>query len=68
MAHEDGRRQGDWYYCLTHKTVEDAASCHSFHRLGPYATREDAENALQKVAERNAKWDEEDREWNEPQK
>ena len=33
------------------------------HRLGPYATREEAEHALQSVAERNEKLDAEDREW-----
>jgi hypothetical protein len=60
-----GDEQGKWYYCLDHKTVEDLMGCRSSNRLGPYATREEAQNALQKVAERNAKWDEEDRLWNE---
>lgn len=60
--------QGKWYYCLDHKTVEGESGCRSVNRFGPYATREEARNALQKVAERNEKWDEEDRAWNEPEK
>ncbi|MBW3082276.1 hypothetical protein [Bifidobacterium phasiani] len=32
-------------------------------RLGPYATREDAEDAWATVEERNRAWDEDDREW-----
>jgi len=65
---EQGNEQGKWYYCLDHKTVEDAWGCRSVNRFGPYATREEAQNALQKVAERNEQWDEEDRAWNEPEK
>lgn len=59
---------GPWYYCLEHKTVETADGCRSINRFGPYSTREEAENAMQTVAERNEQWDEEDREWDEPGK
>ncbi len=31
--------------------------------LGPYATRADAERALQTAARRTEQWDREDREW-----
>ena len=65
MVHGAEDDRGKWYYCLDHKAVEDIKGCRSSNRLGPYPTREEAENALQKVAERNAKWDEEDRLWNE---
>ncbi|QGN33422.1 hypothetical protein [Microlunatus sp. Gsoil 973] len=58
--------QGMWYYCLDHKTVEPKDGCRSINRFGPYATREEAQHALEKVAERNEQWDEEDREWDEP--
>jgi hypothetical protein len=49
-----------WYYCLTHHTVEPLEGCKAADRLGPYPTYEDAANALQRVAERNQAWDDED--------
>ena len=55
--------QGPWFYCLKHHTVEDRDGCAERHRLGPYDTRAEAEQALQKVAERNEKADAEDRAW-----
>jgi hypothetical protein len=55
--------QGPWFYCLKHHTVETRDGCAERHRLGPYDTREEAEHALQGVAERNEKLDQEDREW-----
>lgn len=45
-----------WYYCLDHKQVEGEAGCPNKRRLGPYPTRDQAEHALQKVAERNEAW------------
>ncbi len=48
---------GDWYYCLDHKSVEPYTGCKSVDRLGPYPTRDEAEQALDKVAERNEEWD-----------
>jgi hypothetical protein len=48
---------GDWYFCLTHLRIEHGAACANAERLGPYATREDAERALQTAAERNEAWD-----------
>lgn len=55
-----------WFYCLDHKTVETADGCRSANRFGPYATREDAEHALERVAQRNEEADRQDREWDEP--
>ena len=55
--------QGPWFYCLKHHTVEDRDGCAERHRLGPYATREEAEHALQSVAEREEQLTEEDRRW-----
>ena len=50
-----------FWYCLKHHTVETGERvCKAVHRLGPYATREEAEHALERVAERNEKWDAED--------
>ena len=46
-----------WWYCLKHRTVEHGAGCPGKDRLGPYASREEAENALELVRERNQEWD-----------
>jgi len=55
--------QGPWFFCLKHHTVEDRDGCAERHRLGPYDTREEAEHALQSVAERNEQLDADDRKW-----
>ncbi len=49
--------QDQWYYCLVHHTVEPAEGCKAIERLGPYATREEAEQALQIAQARNEEWD-----------
>ncbi len=54
---------GPWFYCLKHNTVEDRDGCAERHRLGPYATREEAGRALSSVAEREKQITAEDREW-----
>lgn len=51
---------GQWYYCLKHHAVEGALGCKLKDRLGPYATREEAEHALEKVKERNDAWQAQD--------
>jgi hypothetical protein len=57
--------EGPWFFCIKHHTVETRDGCAERHRLGPYDTREEAEHALQSVADRNEKLDAEDRKWNE---
>jgi hypothetical protein len=52
-----------WWWCLEHHAVEGPDGCGPSDRLGPYDTREEAERALEKVAERNAAWDN-DPNWN----
>lgn len=53
-----------YYWCLRHNRVEtDANACAARHRLGPYGSEEEAERALERVAERNAEWDAEDARW-----
>ncbi|MDR6172742.1 hypothetical protein QE366_000001, partial [Nocardioides zeae] len=42
----------DWWFCLKHHTVEPRSGCKNKDRLGPYATREEASHALEKVEER----------------
>jgi hypothetical protein len=53
-----GDARGDWYYCFKHERVETREECHLKDRMGPYPTREDAEHWRERVAERNAEWDE----------
>ena len=55
---DDGQR---WWYCLRHHTVEPGPGCPAKDRLGPYATREEAERALETVRRRNEDWDAQDR-------
>ena len=52
-----------FWYCLKHHAVETRDGCAERHRLGPFETRADAEQALQRVAERNERADAEDRAW-----
>jgi hypothetical protein len=49
-----------WWYCLKHGNVEQGPGCPGKDRLGPYATREEAEHALDRVRERNEEWDAQD--------
>ena len=53
----------EYWFCLTHHTVEGAEGCRNAERLGPYASMADAAHALEKVAERNETWDN-DPKWN----
>jgi hypothetical protein len=43
----------DFYFCLEHHAVEEQGQCRADNRLGPYPSREAAQHALEKVAERN---------------
>ncbi len=52
-----------YYFCLEHHTVEGADGCRAADRLGPYSSREEAQNALAKVEQRNDEWDN-DPAWN----
>jgi hypothetical protein len=50
--------QQRWWFCVKHNTVEpDDGECAGKNKLGPYATREEAEHALETVRERNETWD-----------
>ncbi|WP_198671884.1 hypothetical protein [Desertihabitans aurantiacus] len=53
----------EYYWCLEHKTVETREGCKALNRLGPYPTREEAAQAMEKVAQRNEQWDAEDERW-----
>jgi len=54
---QDPARKEEWYFCLDHRTVEPADGCRAAVRLGPYPTREEAEQALETVERRNDAWD-----------
>lgn len=55
--------ENEYYYCLKHRTVEPWDGCRSTDRLGPYATRAEAQAALERVAARNERWEHDPR-WN----
>lgn len=55
--------KNEWYFCLTHHTVEPYHGCRAADRLGPYPTEEEARRALEKVQQRNRAWDN-DPNWN----
>lgn len=46
-----------WYWCLTHSEVEQGAGCANMKRLGPYGTREQAEQAPARVRARTEQQD-----------
>ena len=56
----------EWYYCVEHGEVEPALGCPVKDRLGPYATREEAELALERARQRTEQWDKEDEAWESP--
>lgn len=53
----------EYWFCLTHHTVEGAEGCKNADRLGPYESEAEASRALDRVAERNEAWDN-DPAWN----
>lgn len=55
--------EGEYWYCLKHRTVEGRDGCRNADRLGPYGSQAEASQALQRVEERNEAWDS-DPDWN----
>ena len=54
----------EYFWCLDHKKVESGDErCSSNQALGPYPSAEDASHAIDRVAERNDAWDEDDKRW-----
>lgn len=63
MERDDSAAVGDdqrWWFCLRHSAAEHGPGCPNRVRLGPYPSREAAENALQTVQERNEEWESDD--------
>lgn len=54
-----------WWWCLKHERVEPELGCADTKRVGPFATVEEAQRALQTVQERNKQYDAEDEAWEE---
>jgi hypothetical protein len=46
-----------WFFCLKHMRVEHGPGCPDRDRMGPYATENEAANALQHARERNKQWE-----------
>lgn len=53
-------REEQWWFNLITQQVEQGPGAPNRERLGPYATKDEAEHALQKAAERNEAWDADD--------
>lgn len=54
-----------WYWCLTHKTVERGAACRATDRMGPYPSRQAALDWQSSHESRADTWEQEDRDWEE---
>ncbi|KFI68654.1 hypothetical protein [Bifidobacterium magnum] len=54
----------EWYYNTATGKVELGPKSPMANRLGPYKTKEEAENALKIAEERNKAWEDQDHEWN----
>jgi hypothetical protein len=54
-----------WYNVSSGQVESDDDKGQAEDLMGPYASREEAANALQTARERTEKWDAEDREWEE---
>ena len=59
----DGSAPKEWYFNTVTGRAELGPKSPVGHRMGPYATREDALDAWRIVHERNLVWDEQDRAW-----
>ena len=49
-----------WYFCLEDQRVEPEDGCANAERLGPYESEHAARQALERAAERNAAFDDDD--------
>lgn len=55
----------EYFYNLSTGQVEEGRQSHGEDLMGPYPTREAAQNALGTAKARNEAWEDEDREWKE---
>ncbi|MBO7717663.1 MAG: hypothetical protein J6S17_02485 [Aeriscardovia sp.] len=52
-----------WYFNIKTGKVEYGRISSLFDVMGPYNSEQEARNALEKAAQDNSKWDEENRSW-----
>ncbi|MFZ1361777.1 MAG: SPOR domain-containing protein [Candidatus Nanopelagicales bacterium] len=52
-----------WWYNILTNQVEEGAGAPNSERLGPFDTELEAQNALDKVKERNDEWSKQNAEW-----
>jgi hypothetical protein len=64
MGQSEVMSESGFYWCVRHNRVETGDNvCPARYTMGPYASREIAEGALRRIAERNEKLDAEDAAW-----
>ncbi|WPF65507.1 MULTISPECIES: SPOR domain-containing protein [unclassified Corynebacterium] len=56
-------KEAQWFYHPTTGEVTQGLGGSWTDRMGPYATREEAEQALEKAAQRNDAYDAQDDDW-----
>lgn len=54
----------EFYFNVKTRQVEQGPQSDYTNRMGPYATRAEAEAALATAQKRNESWDESDEKWN----
>ena len=58
------RRKERWYWCQEHERAEEKReACARDKRLGPYESKEAAENWRERFEAREEAWEEQDEEW-----
>ena len=55
----------EFWWCLTHARVEEGPGCPNMERMGPYASREQAEGAIARAKARTEAEDARDKAWEE---
>ncbi len=55
----------EFYYNTKTKQIEEGNQSPAIELMGPYATREEAQHALENADERNEQWDDATEQWNE---
>lgn len=50
-----------WWYCMRHSTVEGEDGCANIHRMGPYASQDEAARALRTAADKSEAWEQDER-------
>lgn len=63
LAESTDLKEHGYYYNLETGQVEHGQQSMWTDRIGPYATREAAQRALETASSRSEAWDEEDRRW-----